>query len=100
MFNISELKAKKLPELQEIAKGLDIPKYRTLKKLDLVYKVLDQQAADPKAVAEVIEVSSNEKSTKPNTPEVQKTPKPRAQNKNNPKNNRPERDNSKKPEPA
>ncbi|MGO4912162.1 transcription termination factor Rho [Leeuwenhoekiella sp. W20_SRS_FM14] len=100
MFNISELKAKKLPELQEIAKGLDIPKYRTLKKLDLVYKVLDQQAADPKAVAEVIEVSSTEKSTKPNTPEVQKTPKPRAQNKNNSKNNRPERDNSKKPEPA
>ncbi|MEE3148174.1 MAG: Rho termination factor N-terminal domain-containing protein [Bacteroidota bacterium] len=51
MFTISELKAKKLPELQEIAKGLDIPKYRSLKKLDLVYKVLDHQAADPKAVA-------------------------------------------------
>ncbi|MFI8379383.1 transcription termination factor Rho [Leeuwenhoekiella sp. NPDC079379] len=100
MFNISELKAKKLPELQEIAKGLDIPKYRTLKKLDLVYKVLDQQAADPKAVAEVIEVSSNEKPTKTNTSEVKKTPRPRAQNKNNPKNNRLERDNSKKTEPA
>ncbi|WP_442846445.1 transcription termination factor Rho [Leeuwenhoekiella sp. H156] len=62
MFNISELKAKKLPELQEIAKGLDIPKFRTLKKLDLVYKILDQQAADPKAVAEVIEDKSSDSS--------------------------------------
>ena len=63
MFNISELKAKKLPELQEIAKGLDIPKFRTLKKLDLVYKILDQQAADPKAVAEVIEDKASDSST-------------------------------------
>src|SRR5680860_1522403 len=31
MFEISDLKAKKLPELQEIAKGLDVPKYRTQK---------------------------------------------------------------------
>ncbi|MGB3773932.1 MAG: transcription termination factor Rho [Leeuwenhoekiella sp.] len=52
MFDISELKAKKLPELQEIAKGLSIPKFKTIKKLDLVYKILDEQAADPKAVAE------------------------------------------------
>ena len=52
MFDISELKAKKLPELQEIAKGLNIPKFKTIKKLDLVYKILDEQAADPKAVAE------------------------------------------------
>ena len=73
MFNISELKAKKLPELQEIAKGLDIPKYRTLKKLDLVYKVLDQQAADPKAVAEVIEEKSTDAPAKSKAPE-RKTP--------------------------
>ena len=37
MLEISELKAKKLPELQEIAKNLNVPKFRTLKKLDLVY---------------------------------------------------------------
>jgi len=53
MFEISDLKAKKLPELQEIASGLKVPKYKTLKKLDLVYKILDLQAADPNAVAEV-----------------------------------------------
>ncbi|WP_179008663.1 transcription termination factor Rho [Winogradskyella forsetii] len=50
MFEISQLKAKKLPELQEIAKQLKVPKYRTQKKLDLVYKILDYQAANPDAV--------------------------------------------------
>lgn len=53
MFEISQLKAKKLTELQDIANQLSIPKYRSLKKLDLVYKILDHQAANPKAVADV-----------------------------------------------
>ena len=47
MFEISQLKEKKLPELQEIAKDLNVPKYRTLKKLDLIYQILDVQAASP-----------------------------------------------------
>ncbi|MFD1614934.1 transcription termination factor Rho [Gelatiniphilus marinus] len=55
MFEISQLKEKKLPELQEIAKKLNVPKYRSLKKLDLVYQILDQQAANPKAVTAAIE---------------------------------------------
>ena len=54
MFEISDLKTKKLPELQEIAKGINVPKYRTLKKLDLVYKILDVQAANPAAVKAVV----------------------------------------------
>ena len=52
MFEISQLKEMKLPELQEIAKKLNVQKYRSLKKLDLVYQILDQQAANPKAVVE------------------------------------------------
>ena len=55
MFEIAQLKEMKLPELQEIAKKLNVPKYRTLKKLDLVYQVLDYQASNPKAVLEVKE---------------------------------------------
>ncbi len=55
MFEISQLKEKKLSDLQEIAKQLKVPKYRSLKKLDLVYQILDQQAADPKKVTAVIE---------------------------------------------
>ena len=53
MFDISELKTKKLPELQELAKSLSVPKYRSLKKLDLVYQILDYQAANPSAVKAV-----------------------------------------------
>ncbi|MFT5848700.1 MAG: transcription termination factor Rho [Psychroserpens sp.] len=56
MFEISELKAKKLPELQDIAQKLNVPKYRTLKKLDLVYQILDFQAANPDAVKKEVAV--------------------------------------------
>ena len=47
MFEISKLKEKKLAELQEIAEELKISKYKTLKKLDLVYRILDHQASNP-----------------------------------------------------
>ncbi|TWO32591.1 transcription termination factor Rho [Seonamhaeicola sediminis] len=62
MFEISQLKEKKLSDLQEIAKELSIPKYRSLKKLDLVYQILDHQAANPKSV---VEKKSTEAETKP-----------------------------------
>lgn len=54
MFEISDLKSKKLPELQDIAKGLNVSKYKTLKKLDLVYQILDVQASNPKATETVM----------------------------------------------
>jgi len=65
MFEISELKSKKLPELQELAKALSVPKYRSLKKLDLVYQILDTQAAAPKSVASVIKEKESEKVAAP-----------------------------------
>ena len=43
MFDISELKEMKLPELQEIAKKAKINKYRGLKKDELIYQILDQR---------------------------------------------------------
>merc|ERR1712146_211288 len=61
MFEISDLKAKKLPELQEIAKELNVPKFKSLKKLDLVYQILDVQASNPKAVAETVAATTDEK---------------------------------------
>ncbi len=45
MFDIDALKEMKLLELQEIAQKIDVPKFRSLKKLDLVYQILDVQAA-------------------------------------------------------
>jgi transcription termination factor Rho len=47
MFEIEALKEKKLPELQEIAEKIGVPKFRQLKKLDLVYQILDVQATKP-----------------------------------------------------
>ncbi len=108
MLEISELKAKKLPELQELAKKLDVPKYRTLKKLDLVYQILDYQAANPKAVKAVVpEVTSTpapaekeaDKNENSASSTQDKSPKPRPQrNENrNPKNPRkPQRQNQNK----
>ncbi|OBX21707.1 MULTISPECIES: transcription termination factor Rho [Bizionia] len=97
MFEISQLKAMKLPELQEIAQKLNVSKYRSLKKLDLVYQILDQQAANPKAVKEVVTTETKSESTaekpvekaprkrvqKPareNKPSVERSPEPTAQN--------------------
>ncbi|MBD0833187.1 transcription termination factor Rho [Aestuariibaculum sediminum] len=69
MFEISQLNAKKLSDLQEIAKKLNIPKYRSLKKMDLVYQILDHQAADPKAVKAVVDSSETA------TPKTKEAPK-------------------------
>lgn len=55
MFDISELKEMKLPELQEIAKKAKISKYRGLKKDDLIYQILDQQAANPTVIKPLFE---------------------------------------------
>ena len=47
MFEISELKAKTLADLQQIAKSIGLTKTSQLNKLDLVYQILDLQAANP-----------------------------------------------------
>ncbi|MCF6308305.1 MAG: transcription termination factor Rho [Flavobacteriaceae bacterium] len=89
MLEISELKAKKLPELQEIAKASGVPKFRSLKKLDLVYKILDHQAANPSAVKSVV------KETKVETPAPKQDSQEKTENKNTQqerKQNRPQRE--------
>ncbi len=49
MYDIIELSNKKVTELRDIAKELDISRPNSLKKQDLVYKILDEQAANPEA---------------------------------------------------
>ena len=44
MYDILELNKKLVSDLREIAKGLQIKKVESLKKQDLIYKILDQQA--------------------------------------------------------
>ena len=75
MFEISDLKAKKLPELQEIAKDLKVPKFKSLKKLDLVYQILDFQASNPKAVAENTPKSEEKSEPKPKRARVSREKK-------------------------
>ncbi len=99
MFEIDELKEKKLLELQEIAQKIDVPKYRQLKKLDLVYQILDVQAANPKQVIEKTapshkpkrkRITKNDKgseelfrsennSSKDKSPEIKNTPQQKTQ---------------------
>ncbi|RZJ36680.1 MAG: transcription termination factor Rho [Flavobacterium sp.] len=50
MFDISVLKEMKLSELQDIAKATKKIKFNGVKKEDLVYKILDYQAANPQAL--------------------------------------------------
>lgn len=78
MFEISELKAMKLTELQDVAKNLNVPKYRTLKKLDLVYQILDLQASNPAAVKDQ-KPGKPERSENPENPEQTQSrgPKPK-----------------------
>ena len=47
MFELSELKAKKLAELQEIANELGIKKITALKKIELTYRIIDHQSTLP-----------------------------------------------------
>ena len=47
MYDIIELNAKKVLELKEIAKKLGISRLEKLKKQDLVYSILDEQALRP-----------------------------------------------------
>ena len=47
MYEIATLKTKKLPELQEIAKKIGIKRITGLKKLDLIYQIVDFIASKP-----------------------------------------------------
>ena len=47
MYEIATLKTKKLPELQEIAKKIGVKKTAGLKKLDLIYQIVDLIASKP-----------------------------------------------------
>ena len=50
MYDILQLNQKTVIELKEIAKQLEVKKFQKLKKEELVYQILDQQAVKPEAV--------------------------------------------------
>lgn len=66
MYNIVELNDKLLAELKVIAKEMGLKKVDALKKEDLIYKILDQQAIDiagKKMAAKAEEVAPKKKKT-------------------------------------
>jgi transcription termination factor Rho len=60
MYDIIELNEKLVNELRDIAKELNIDKFDSLKKQDLIYKILDHQALNP--TKEILENEQKEKS--------------------------------------
>jgi transcription termination factor Rho len=63
MYDILELNKMLVPELKEIAKNLNVKRIETLKKQDLVYKILDQQAIDASKNKKTIQKPVEQEST-------------------------------------
>ena len=51
MYEIATLKSKKLTELQEMAKSLGVKRITGLKKLDLIYQIIDFVSANPQTLS-------------------------------------------------
>lgn len=64
MYDILQLNQKTVAELKEIAKELEISKYQKLKKEDLIYTILDQQAITPKKVTAAVKQTESKKDDK------------------------------------
>lgn len=66
MYEIATLKSKKLNELQDMAKALGVKRITGLKKLDLIYQIIDFISANPKVINKDNPVqNSPEKDLKP-----------------------------------
>ena len=66
MYDIEKLNNKKVAELREIAEKLSIQKVDKLKKQELVYKILDEQALNPS------KAENNSKTPKPRVDKEEK----------------------------
>jgi len=87
MFEISELKAKKIAELQTIAKSIGLTKTSQLKKLDLVYQILDTQASNAANKKTTTDSEKPVNTEKPKRKRVVKTKKVSRENEETNKNN-------------
>ena len=81
MFDIIELNGKKVAELREIASKLGITRVDKLKKQDLVYSILDEQAAQPNANKSKAKSDANESAPKKRAPRGKKSADDQGQDK-------------------
>ena len=85
MLEIAELKQKKLPELQEIAKSLGIKGITGQKKMDLAYSIIDHIASQPEKIEKQEDNKPIETSKKTLAEQLSKEPqnsKPKTEKKN------------------
>lgn len=78
MYDIIQLKSKLLPELQQIAKMMDVAKYRQQKKMDLIYQILDKQASEPSIAKSTFTSLEDTQAEKPKKPVKSAKAKPKA----------------------
>lgn len=84
MYDILQLNQKTVVELKELAKKLEIKKFQKLKKEDLIYQILDQQAVKPEVVKSAQSEESKEDSSKSDRKKSSgnaRTPKAKSTNK-------------------
>jgi transcription termination factor Rho len=89
MYTIQDLNVRLLSELKEIASELGLESYKKLPKKELIYKILDYQAANP------IEVKPSA-STPEKKPQKAKTPKTKARKEESPADKAPKEEKKKK----
>ena len=100
MFELSELKAKKLAELQGIAKELGLKKTTGLKKIELTYRIIDHQSTLPeegqKKEEQKVAVKEDSKQPKKQQKEQRaKKPERRDENKHESKSDKPKHQHNK-----
>jgi transcription termination factor Rho len=82
MYDIIELNSKKVADLRDIANELNIKKSDKLKKQDLIYKILDEQAINPKKTEKPAAEKTESKDSNDSRPQRRpnKRPAPKASN--------------------
>ncbi|HKL08173.1 MAG TPA: transcription termination factor Rho [Bacteroidales bacterium] len=91
MYDILELNKKLVSELREIAKSLQIKKVESLKKQDLIYKILDQQAINATSDSKSSKKSSGRKKSNEQTQSSSKADAPATSQKSKEKTESPKK---------
>ena len=91
MYDILELNDKLVNEIKEIARLMEIPNYDELRKQELIYKILDQQALNPTASNSIRESLVSKFSNNNSKMELQEAPMKEVKNQESDSSSRPKR---------
>ncbi len=91
MYDILELNDKLVNEIKEIARLMEIPNYDELRKQELIYKILDQQALNPTASNSIRESLISKFSNNSAKMELQEVPMKEEKNQEADSSSRPKR---------